>query len=216
MPFVEEKNLKLMLDELEESNLKKEEIGNELKEAEETLTSLKKKYRLTSISLGLLLGILGVFCYYLYTNGAGSPSITETELIAIKNKESIRVLDSIERANKRALRNAKKNRKKKSKSSSINSRNLDKTIGEVKSKTTGETIYSVQVGAFYNKKKFPLLSSKTIPAIITSEHEYFKYSLGLFMTLKEAKTFRKELIKLGFEDAFVASYIDGKRQKIHD
>ncbi|PHO01812.1 sporulation protein, partial [Rhodobacteraceae bacterium 4F10] len=43
-----------------------------------------------------------------------------------------------------------------------------------------------------------------------------KYSLGLYTTLDEAKGLQKELIKIGFNDAFVASYINGKRQKIHN
>jgi hypothetical protein len=34
--------------------------------------------------------------------------------------------------------------------------------------------------------------------------------------LEEARSFRYQLVKMGFEDAFVASYQDGKRIKIED
>ena len=47
-----------------------------------------------------------------------------------------------------------------------------------------EVVYSVQIGAFTNKK-YPLLS-KTIAGTLSNE-EYLRYSIGLFSTLKEDK-----------------------------
>lgn len=214
MPFIEEQDLTLMHEDLDKYKLKKEKAEDELKESQGLLISFQKKYRVTSILLGLLLGASLAACYYFYTNNsAGEASITDASIAAIIKRENIRVLDSIERADKRALRSVNEIT---TTASGLSSENLDETIDKVKGNTKGEKIYSVQVGVFYNKKKFPLLSSKTIPAVVTNKDEYFKYSLGLFMTLNEAKKFKKELIKLGFKDAFVASYINGKRLKIHD
>ncbi|MCD8412125.1 SPOR domain-containing protein [Tenacibaculum finnmarkense] len=214
MPFIEEENLTLMQEDLDNARLKRENAEDELGEIQEKLTSFQKKSRITAILLGLLLGISLGACYYFYTSATQAPTFSEADITAIKSKENTRVLDSINIATIAAM--SLDNTQNESSDSRIGSGNLDEVVNEVKNNTTGETIYSVQVGVFYNKKKFPLLSSKTIPAIITSEDDYFKYSLGLFTTLSQAKKFKKELIKLGFKDAFVASYIDGKRQKIHD
>ena len=68
------------------------------------------------------------------------------------------------------------------------------------------------------KKKIPIIAqiilSKTIAGTLSNE-EYLRYSIGLFSTLKEAQNFRRQLLRLGFDDAFVASYINGERQEIH-
>jgi hypothetical protein len=45
---------------------------------------------------------------------------------------------------------------------------------------------------------------------------FYAYSLGNFETLEEARRFREELVNMGFTDAFVASYQDGKRIAIED
>ena len=45
---------------------------------------------------------------------------------------------------------------------------------------------------------------------------FYSYSLGNFETLKEAQNFRKQLVDIGFDDAFVASYKEGKRIQIED
>ncbi|MEX6625691.1 hypothetical protein [Tenacibaculum salmonis] len=214
MPFIEEEKLVLMQEDLDNNKLKREEAENELSETQKILTSSQKKSKITTILLGLLLGLSLGACYYFYTNTGGATSFSEDDIAVIKNKENSRVLDSVKRANIRALR-ALENSSSTNSNSGIDSENLENTIDEVKNNTTGETMYSVQIGVLYDKK-FPLLSSKTIPSIITSKDGYFKYSLGLFTTLEEAKELRQELITLGIEDAFVASYIDGKRQKIHD
>jgi hypothetical protein len=42
-----------------------------------------------------------------------------------------------------------------------------------------------------------------------------KYSIGLYETLEEANALRRGLVKLGFSDAFVASYKGTTRLKIH-
>lgn len=45
---------------------------------------------------------------------------------------------------------------------------------------------------------------------------FYAYSVGNFETLEEAQKFRQELVAMGFNDAFVASYRDGKRIAIED
>ena len=211
MPFIEEDKFKLIQEDLDNSKLKREEAENELTQIQEKLSSFKKKSKITPIILGLLLGAALGASYYFYNNSNGSNSISSSdEIAAIKKNEGIRVLDSVKRAQARAKRKTKSNAK-----SGISTKSLEKTASETSKNISGETIYSVQIGVF-SKKKHPLLSSKTIPSTVTSSDGYFKYSLGLFSTLKEARNLKNELIKVGFKDAFVASYVDGKRQKIHN
>lgn len=210
MPFIEEEKFKLFQEDLDNAKLKREAAENELSQTQEAFSSFKKKSKVTPIILGLLLGAFIAATYYFYTNGGGS-TISDSEITALKKKEAVRVLDSINRAQVRAKRNNNDVANTNTDSSNID---VDKTVADVKSNTSGETIYSVQIGVF-SKKKYPLLSSKTIPSTVSTANGYFKYSLGLFKTLNEAKYLRNELKKVGFKDAFVASYVDGKRQKIH-
>ncbi|WP_299158074.1 SPOR domain-containing protein [uncultured Tenacibaculum sp.] len=211
MPFIEEEKFKLIQEDLDNSKLKREEAENELTQTQDEFNSFKKKSKIIPIVLGLLLGASLGAAYYFYNNSNGGGSFSSTDEIAtIKKNEGIRVLDSVKRAQARAKRKAKSNAK-----SGISTKSLEKAASETNKNISGETIYSVQIGVF-SKSKHPLLSSKTIPSTVTSSDGYFKYSLGLFSTLKEAKNLKNELIKVGFKDAFVASYVDGKRQKIHN
>ena len=205
MPFIEEEKYALMQQDLDNSRLEKEQAEEELGKTEEEFVSFKKKSMVLPIILGIMLGLsLGATLYFYNNNTANSPS--DEDIAQIKKTENERVLDSIKRANARANRKSK---------AGINNKNIATTINQVKETTKGLIIYSVQIGVI-SEKDFPLLASQTIPSTVTSSDEYFKYSLGLYTNLQEAKDLRDEFIKIGFEDAFVASYIDGKRQKIHD
>ncbi|CAM1333197.1 SPOR domain-containing protein [Tenacibaculum aestuariivivum] len=206
MPFIEEDKFNSMQEDLENAKLKVDEVENELNETKSKFVSFKKKSKRIPVLLGLLLGLSLGACYYFYTKQTVVNSFSETEIIALKKKEGIRLLDSIEVANTRNNINENTN---------VTTENLEETINEVSENINGETIYSVQIGVL-SEKKFPLLSSTTIPTTVTSNNGYFKYSVGLFSTLNEARNLRKELVTLGFDDAFIASYIDGKRQKIHN
>jgi len=78
-----------------------------------------------------------------------------------------------------------------------------------------ELVYAVQIGAF-EKKNLSMYSEKFVNFREIKSGEFNKYALGNFATLKEAKKFRRELVKLGFRKAFIASYKDGKRLKIEE
>lgn len=209
MPFIEEDKFKLMQEDLDNAKLKREEAESELSSTQEELAALKKSSKTLPIFLGLLLGLALGAAYYFYANG-GSSAINNVDIEAVKKKEAYRVLDSINRAQARAARND--DEPDNNISSDINTETV---ANEVAENTTGETIYSVQIGVL-SENKYPLLSSEVIPSTVTTNDGYFKYSLGLYTTLEEAKDLQKELIKIGFSDAFVASYINGERQKIHN
>ncbi|MFT7898916.1 SPOR domain-containing protein [Tenacibaculum ascidiaceicola] len=213
MPFIEEEKFKLMQEDLDNAKLKREEAESELSSTEEELAALKKSSKTLPIFLGLLLGLALGAAYYFYVNG-GSSAINNIDIEAVKKKEAYRVLDSIKRAQARAARNADESDNDIS-SNSNSDINTETMADEVAQNTNGQTIYSVQIGVL-SENKYPLLSSEVIPSTVTTDDGYFKYSLGLYTTLGEAKNLQKELVKIGFSDAFVASYINGKRQKIHN
>ena len=78
-----------------------------------------------------------------------------------------------------------------------------------------EIIYSVQVKAFVDNN-MNLASESLSNTLFVKTNPFYAYSLGNFETLEEAQKFRRELVSMGFSDAFVASYQDGKRLKIED
>lgn len=78
-----------------------------------------------------------------------------------------------------------------------------------------EKIYSVQVKSFVDNN-VTLASEALTNTLFVKTNPFYSYSLGNFETLQEAQFFRKQLVDLGFDDAFVASYKDGKRVQIED
>ncbi len=78
-----------------------------------------------------------------------------------------------------------------------------------------EKIYSVQVKAFVDKN-FNLAPEALTNTLLVKNNPFYAYSLGNFETLDEARKFRDELVNMGFKDAFVASYQDGKRIAIEE
>ncbi|MFT6370261.1 MAG: hypothetical protein ACJAUQ_000683 [Maribacter sp.] len=78
-----------------------------------------------------------------------------------------------------------------------------------------ETIYSVQVKSFVDNN-VTLASEALTNTLFVKTNPFYSYSLGNFETLLEAQSFRKQLVDLGFDDAFVASYKEGKRIKIEN
>ena len=172
-------------------------------------TIVKKNSKTLPIVLGLLLGLALGAAYYFYANG-GAGALNNVDVEAVKKEEAHRVLDSISRAQARAARN---NTNTNSSSSAID---VDSAADDVAMAYNGQTVYSVQIGVL-SEKQYPLLSKEIIPSTVTAaDNGYFKLSLGLFKTLEEAKELKRELVKIGFNDAFVASYLDGERQKIHN
>ncbi len=208
MPFIEEEKFKLIQEDLDNSKLQRENAENELTSTQEEFSAFKRSSRGLSIFLGLLLGVASGAAYYFYAYG-GNSAINNIDVEAVKKQEAYRVLDSISRADARAARNSGTNE------NDLSSIDIETATNEVAAGTRGETIYSVQIGVLSNRQ-YPLLSSKVIPSIVANADGYFKYSLGLFLTLEEARELKNELIKVGFEDAFIASYINGERQQIHN
>ena len=76
-------------------------------------------------------------------------------------------------------------------------------------------IYAVQIGAFVNND-IELFSDSFTQFREFQSGGFYKYSLGAFETLSEAQEFRKKVINIGFQDAFVASFVNGERVAIEN
>ncbi|TYP99067.1 hypothetical protein C7447_102385 [Tenacibaculum adriaticum] len=201
MPYLDEQELAALRSEIHDANIKKDELEIELNKKIEEYDDAKHTARNRNIILGTLVGIAAALAFYFYNNQTAN----NIDVNSIKQAEATRVLDSIS-----SLQDFSDENENDDENDDTNSLEEDTTV--LSNSLDGETIYSVQIGVF-TKNKHALLS-KTIAGTV-SNGELFKYSVGLFKTLREAQDFRRELVKIGFSDAFVASYINGQRQQIH-
>ena len=98
----------------------------------------------------------------------------------------------------------------KSMSSSNVTNESDVVFSELNESLRSKKIYTVQIGASQNDP-FLLFSKNLMNFNKTKSKDYNLYSLGNFETKDEAEAFRKEIVKLGIDDAWVVAYENGKR-----
>lgn len=98
----------------------------------------------------------------------------------------------------------------KSMSSSNVTNESDVVLSEPNESLRSKKIYTVQIGASQNDP-FLLFSKNLMNFNKTKSKDYNLYSLGNFETKDEAEAFRKEIVKLGIDDAWVVAYENGKR-----
>ena len=79
----------------------------------------------------------------------------------------------------------------------------------------GKKIYTIQLSAI-EQSHLSLLPLSFSNIRLIKNNEYLSLSLGAFETIKEAQTFRYELVKIGFEEVFIISYKEGKRIQIEE
>lgn len=72
-------------------------------------------------------------------------------------------------------------------------------------------IFKVQMGAFKNPIPQDLFKGITPVTGQTTSQGFIRYSAGLFLTCESAEKAKVEIRDLGFPDAFVVAYFDGKR-----
>jgi len=75
------------------------------------------------------------------------------------------------------------------------------------------TFYAVQLGAFTNYND-PIVSAEYSLVKNIKEDGFTKYTIGVFSDVSDARKLRKQVIKLGFSDAFIGKYKNGKRLDI--
>jgi len=177
MPFVRDKNLVNIYEEIDKANGTIKTLSTALKDEEEN-NSLLKKHRIA----------LGVFCLvllilFLWSFLPKSKQYKQEYLI--KNNLSLIDTDSLHKIERKARQVVV--------ADSVKSSLMDLSI-----------VYSIQIGAYTNFNSN--LISKDITQMEEFEENGFnKFSIGKFMTYKEAVMLRDDLKRVGFDDCFIVA-----------
>lgn len=80
-----------------------------------------------------------------------------------------------------------------------------------------EVVFRVQFASFNKQKKPDFKKFRGIPELWMYEHDgNYKYTAGNTRIVEEALKIRDDLVKKGYNDAFVIAFVDGKRTTIDD
>ncbi|MGB5819154.1 MAG: SPOR domain-containing protein [Saonia sp.] len=197
MPFIEESDLLELHKDIDKAQIINERLLDQIK-------FKNKELKKSKLQRNILAGITGVFligtlAITSFTAGLSSSNPYETRnnlLVSIDSLDAIKTrIDNLKQQNEEL--------------------SLVKEFYLAKEFLEKEKVYSVQIKSFVDNNV--ALSSEALRnTLFVKTNPFYSYSLGNFETLEEARTFRFQLVKMGFDDAFVASYQDGKRIKIED
>lgn len=175
MPFVRDKNLVNIYEEIDKANGTIKTLSTALKDEEEN-NSILKKHR-------VVLGIFALILLILFLWSFLPKSKQYKQEYLIKNNMSLIDTDSLHKIERKARQVVV--------ADSVKSSLMDLSI-----------VYSIQIGAYANFESN--LISKDITQMEEFEHTGFnKFSIGKFMTYKEAVMLRDDLKRLGFDDCFI-------------
>ncbi|WP_299247001.1 SPOR domain-containing protein [uncultured Aquimarina sp.] len=162
-----------------------------------------RKFKIATIILGIiaLLGVAGTVYFMGFNTSDGMISKSES------NKQSAMLKNKITELEE-TIKNLSMDQE-------INASGNEIDDEEEKASLQNELIYAVQIGAF-EEKDLSLYSDKFVNFKEIKAGSFNKYALGNFASLSEAKKFRRELVRLGFRGAFIASYQNGQRIKIEE
>jgi hypothetical protein len=197
MPFIEESDLLELHKDIDKAQIINERLLDQIKIKNKELKKSKIQRNFLAGITGLfLIGTLGIISY---TAGLSTSNNFE-------NSNNLLVsIDSLE-AHKARIDNLRQQNEELS---------LVKEFYLAKNFLEKEKIYSVQIKSFVDNN-VTLASEALTNTLFVKTNPFYSYSLGNFETLQEAQKFRKQLVDLGFNDAFVASYKEGKRLQIED
>lgn len=199
MPFIEESDLLELHKDIDKAQIINERLLDQIKYKNK---ELKKSKIQRNVFAGVTaLFLIGALTVTSFTAGLSSSSTFEKQ-----NSNNLLVsIDSLD-----AIKSRMDNLKIRNEELS-----LVKEFYLAKEFLEKEKIYSVQVKSFV-ENNITLASEALTNTLFVKTNPYYSYSLGNFQTLSEAQKFRKQLVDLGFPDAFVASYKEGKRLKIEN
>ncbi len=197
MPFIEESDLLELHKDIDKAQIINERLLDQIKFKNKELKKSKIQRNVLAGVTGLFL--IGTLAITSFTAGLSSSNGFEKQenlLVSIDSLDAIKTrIDNLKLQNQEL--------------SLVNEFYLAKKFLEK------EKIYSVQVKSFVDNN-VTLASKALTNTMFVKTNPFYSYSLGNFETLEEAQKFRKQLVDLGFQDAFVASYQDGKRIQIED
>ena len=197
MPFIEESDLLELHKDIDKAQIINERLLDQIKLKNKELKRSKLQRNILAGVTALFL--IGTFGITTYTAGLTSTNSYDSQNFVVSP------IDSLE-AVKTRIDNLKKQNEELS---------LVKEFYLAKKFLENEKVYSVQVKSFVDNN-VTLASEALTNTLFVKTNPFYSYSLGNFETLEEAQKFRRQLVDMGFEDAFVASYKEGKRIKIED
>lgn len=197
MPFIEESDLLDLHKDIDKAQILNERLLDQIK-------FKNKELKRNKIQRNILAGmtsvfLLGVFALYVFNAGRRSSAPETNNNLVVYDLDSLQVIKS--RMDNLKLKNEEL--------SNVKEFYLAKEFLE------REKIYSVQIKSFVDNN-VTLASESLSNTLFVKTNPFYSYSLGNFETIEEARSFRYQLVKMGFEDAFVASYQNGKRIQIED
>ena len=196
MPFIEESDLLELHKDIDKAQIINERLLDQIKFKNKELKRSKiQRNVLAGVTALFLIGTLAITSF---TAGLSRSNTYDNQNLLV----SIDSLDAV----KTRIDNLQQNNEELS---------LVKEFYLAKQFLEKEKIYSVQVKSFVDNN-LTLSSESLTNTMFVKTNPFYSYSLGNFETLEEARSFRYQLVKMGFEDAFVASYQAGKRIKIED
>ena len=197
MPFIEESDLLELHKDIDKAQIINERLLDQIKLKNKELKRSKLQRNILAGVTALFL--IGTFGITTYTAGLTSTNSYDSQNFVVSP------IDSLE-AVKTRIDNLKKQNEELS---------LVKEFYLAKKFLENEKVYSVQVKSFVDNN-VTLASEALTNTLFVKTNPFYSYSLGNFETLEEAQKFRRQLVDMGFDDAFVASYKEGKRIKIED
>ncbi len=197
MPFIEESDLLDLHKDIDKAQIINERLLDQIKYKNKDLRKLKLQRNILMGFVGLF--VIGTLAITSFTAGWSSKQSFENQSNVLVSIDSLDVI-------KARINNLKSQNEELS---------LVKEFYLAKEFLNKEKIYSVQVQSFVDNN-VTLASEALTNTLFVKTNPFYAYSLGNFETLQEAQSFRRQLVDMGFKDAFVASYQDGKRIKIED
>lgn len=197
MPFIEESDLLELHKDIDKAQIINERLLDQIKIKNKELKTKKVQRNVFGVITALfVVGALAItsFTAGLTTGGAGKIDNQNNLLVSIDSLDAIKM----------RIGNLKEQNEELS---------LVKEFYLAKSFLEKEKVYSVQIKSFV-ENNITLASEALTNTLFVKTNPFYAYSLGNFETLEEAQKFRAQLVDLGFDDAFVASYKEGKRLQI--
>ncbi len=196
MPFIEESDLLELHKDIDKAQIINERLLDQIKYKNKELKRSKiQRNVLAGVTTLFLIGALAITSF---TAGLSRSNTYDNQnlLVSIDSLDAVKTrIDNLQQKNEEL--------------------SLVKEFYLAKQFLEKEKIYSVQVKSFVDNN-LTLSSESLTNTMFVKTNPFYSYSLGNFETLEEARSFRYQLVKMGFEDAFVASYQAGKRIKIED
>lgn len=199
MPFITDEELQDFKDQIEKAEEAKRTSNYMREKAIKDEQENSRKFKIATIILGIvaLLGVAGTVYFMNFS--------TPSNMISQKDHNDQKsILEGKITELEETIQNLSMNQE-------INANDSGESAGSL----DGELVYAVQIGAF-EEKNLSMYSENFVNFREIKSGGFNKYALGNFETLNEAKKFRRELVKLGFRNAFIASYQNGKRLKIEE